>query len=72
MQGTVKYQVEHVIGRLIGATITGAAVVPGDVDFGLELRLRDGTRAVAWVQCDAEGNGPGWLALEIQPKQRAR
>ncbi len=32
--------------------------------FGFLVKCKDGKTRNVWVQCDAEGNGPGWLAIE--------
>jgi len=48
--------------QLIGKTIKGIAVSQ-NLDFqDIGLEFMDGT--VAWVQCDPEGNGPGFLAID--------
>jgi len=57
---------EH-LKQLLGARILGI-VISGDADdeyscYG--LRLNSGK--VAWIQCDPEGNGPGFLAIEPDP-----
>ena len=55
--------VEH-LSPLVGKTVKELAVDPEGVDgepvFG--LAFTDGT--VAWIMCDPEGNGPGFLDLE--------
>ena len=53
-------------GQLVGKTIK-RVVRDGNPDgigemYGLECT--DGT--VAWIQQDAEGNGPGFLSIEVK------
>lgn len=55
--------------RLIGKTVNGLAFdnesIPGQTCYG--LRFTDGT--IAFIMCDPEGNGPGFL--EIQGNEKA-
>lgn len=48
--------------QLVGKTIKGLVhnYSMGEVFIGLEFT--DGT--IAWINCDRERNGPGWLAIE--------
>lgn len=64
---------EQIVKHLLGGTITG--VLDSDVDdvddfgvqfFGLRI-MKDGKQFAAWVQMDAEGNGPGWVEVEEIP-----
>jgi hypothetical protein len=31
--------------------------------------MKGGKQIVVWVNCDAEGNGPGWLDIEPEAGQ---
>jgi len=51
--------------KLVGKTVK-AIVVTKDYDFvGLDF----GNKLVAWIQCDPEGNGHGFLAIEVMNKK---
>jgi len=56
--------------QIVGATITGLACDDTDKDFGdiwaLNLRTKDGCTAIAWILADPEGNGPGFLAIDVK------
>jgi tRNA(Met) C34 N-acetyltransferase TmcA len=59
---------EKHLQRLLGGTITGLVVDDTD-DFdddmwALTIKTRSGGRLMAWILADAEGNGPGFLALD--------
>ncbi len=49
---------------LQGGIITGALLADDEDSWGLKVVLPDGTVKYCWVDCDAEGNGPGWLTIE--------
>lgn len=49
---------------LVGARIEGLAYDPGSECYG--LRLDNGK--IAWIQCDPEGNGAGFLSIEKEQK----
>lgn len=56
------YEKEY--SKLIGKRVKGLVKSPPEMGmkecYGLEFT--DGT--VAWIMCDPEGNGPGFLAIE--------
>lgn len=59
--------------KLVGQTITGIVRTPPD-DIGVVFGLRygdDKAGGVAWILCDPEGNGPGFLEIEPNHKERA-
>ena len=51
--------------RLVGSVITSIAVddADGETWIGLVCETPDGTRRVAWISRDDEGNGPGTLDI---------
>ena len=63
MSRDVKFMVEQVHRRLIGAKITVALTSEDDFSFGFRI-VKDNAVFDVWVDCDAEGNGPGWLTIE--------
>ena len=65
MSTDAKYMIKNINEHLVGATIVGAISSKYDDDesFGLLVK-RDNTEFPVWVDCDAEGNGPGWLSFE--------
>jgi len=53
--------------KLIGYTIVDTVVTEDDSSYGFIVE-RDPhgkpiERRVIWVDCDPEGNGPGWLSI---------
>ncbi len=59
--------------KLVGKTITGIVKTP-PTDIGVTYGLRYGdavTGGIAWVLRDPEGNGPGFLEIEPNHKERA-
>lgn len=53
--------------QLVGAKITNLIQTPAGEDdqmFGFTANLASGKSVDVWVQCDPEGNGPGWLNIE--------
>ena len=57
-----EFQVNDLRGFL-GATLTDI-VTDGDGFVGLVVRSKEKVETVLWVQCDPEGNGPGWIAVQ--------
>ena len=57
-----KYMADMITEKLAGATITGGA--EASPSFGMCVTLKGGKKVSVWVDCDAEGNGPGWLSIE--------
>lgn len=66
MSVSQKYQLAQMEG-LMGGTILQRCTT-GDDDYqdfvGFVVKCRDGKQRVCWIQCDTEGNGPGFLAVE--------
>lgn len=56
------YTAEH-LHQLVGKKVTGIAKDEdgGEFDTAYGLMFDDGT--IAWIMCDPEGNGPGWLDI---------
>jgi len=49
--------------QLIGMTVADVVMTPASDFVGLVFTCK-GKRKIAWVQCDPEGNGHGFLAIE--------
>ena len=60
-------QVAH-LSKLNGKTVKAIVTDGGNQGIGecFGLHFSDGT--IAWIMCDPEGNGPGFL--DIQPLER--
>lgn len=56
------YMVQQILDRLVGTKIINA-FTGTDGYFGLVLEDDNGKRKTAFVNCDAEGNAPGWLQI---------
>jgi hypothetical protein len=59
----VEYAADNVVGPLVGFKITGVALDKENESYGLVIE-RGKSKKIAWVDCDPEGNGPGWLQVE--------
>lgn len=64
----VKYAADRLMDELVGFTIVGVVMSHDPESYGFRVqRPRGGTKVekkVVWVDCDPEGNGPGWLSIE--------
>ncbi len=60
MSADVEFMVKLINEQLIGNNIAGSVTAADNESFGFVLDNGD----VVWVDCDAEGNGPGWLTVE--------
>lgn len=58
--------VEKIGEKVIGFTIIGVVQTPDGESWGLQLQ-KDTQTFIAWVDMDAEGNGPGHLNVEDGP-----
>jgi len=63
MTTNTEYCVKQITEKLIGATIIGATISEDNESFGFIVKTNNKTSTV-WVDCDAEGNGAGWLAYD--------
>ena len=65
----VQAQAMTIAQQLVGGTITQAVVAAdgeyGDANFGFEVRLPSGETNSVWVLSDPEGNGAGFLEIEM-------
>jgi hypothetical protein len=61
MSHNAKFMAEFIATDLVGWKITEAFVDHENDGFGFTVS-RDKKRI--WIDCDAEGNGPGWLNEE--------
>ena len=69
MSADVDFMVKEINAKLLGATIRNAVRTEDGESFGLELVIKAKGRGnydvfTVWIDCDAEGNGPGWLNIE--------
>ena len=48
--------------KLVGKTVVGVVKESDDREAIYGIKFNDGT--IAWVLCDTEGNGPGFLDYE--------
>ena len=60
--------------QLVGFKIVDTVITPDSDSYGfvveradeIETHVLGPDRKVCWVDCDPEGNGPGWLQIEEQ------
>ena len=60
----VKYAADQ-LKALVGWQIVATTITPDNESYGFVIQ-KDKKRKVCWVDCDPEGNGPGWLQIEDQ------
>ena len=63
MTTNCQFQAKEINEKLSGATIVNATIDSNGETFGFIVE-RNGKTFNVWVDCDAEGNGPGWLAID--------
>lgn len=68
MSHDVKYMSEQIGRQLIGSTIRVALSTEDGESFGFRVITPDKRVLDVWVDCDAEGNGPGWLSIQKKEK----
>lgn len=68
MSHDVKYMTEQIQRGLVGAKIMVALRSEDNESFGFRVKAKDNRIFDVWVDCDAEGNGPGWLSIERSGK----
>jgi hypothetical protein len=49
--------------KLVGGTIVATTITEDKESYGFVVE-RKGKRTTCWVDCDPEGNGPGWIQME--------
>jgi hypothetical protein len=64
----VTYAAEQ-LKQLVGGKITDTVVASDGESYGFVVKTKGGTEKVCWVDCDPEGNGPGWLQIEEQKNE---
>lgn len=68
-KGDAEYALAEIVKSLIGGTITESISTPDDDENGFEddeygygFRVKNDNKTfLCWVDCDPEGNGPGFL-----------
>ena len=66
-EANCKFMAAEIGEKLAGRTITGAVLSSDGEGFGFRVdNGEEGGSAVVWVDCDPEGNGPGWLSIEAE------
>jgi hypothetical protein len=70
MSTDVEFMVKEINTKLGGFQIKGAVISDDKESFGFVVwsdpHGKPIVRKTVWVDCDAEGNGPGWLSIEKQ------
>ena len=64
--------------KLIGFKIVDTVITEDKDSYGfvveradeIEAHVLGRDRKVCWVDCDPEGNGPGWLQIEEHPDEK--
>jgi hypothetical protein len=64
MSHDVQYMTEQVQRKLLDSTIITSLKTEDGESFGFRVRTKDKAIFDVWVDRDAEGNGPGWLAIQ--------
>ena len=63
MTTNCEYQAKQISDKLVNAKIVGAALTEDKECFGIVLK-KGSKQFTVWVDCDAEGNGAGWLSID--------
>lgn len=58
----VKYAAD-LLKALIGWKIVATTITPDNESYGFVAQKGE-SRKICWIDCDPEGNGPGWLQIE--------
>jgi len=66
-----QYMADAIGKELVGTTIKGSLITPDGESFGFQVVRKAPGRGNydvidVWVDCDPEGNGPGWLNIEVK------
>jgi len=75
MSSDVEYMVEQ-LNELVGYKITGTVITEDKEGYGLVLEhpavpgVSPPDRKTAWIDCDAECNGPGWVSIQGYPYEK--
>lgn len=68
----VLYAAEQ-LKTLIGWQIVDTVITPNNDAYGFVVRRdphgKPVERKVCWVDCDPEGNGPGWISIQGAPHE---
>ena len=69
MSSDTEYMIETIKNQLTGTQIRNAIMDSTGEFFGFQVVKKAEGRGnydvlTVWVNCDAEGNGPGWLDIE--------
>ena len=72
----ITYAAEQ-LKQLVGFKIVDTVITPDNSSYGfiveradeIEAHVLGPDRKVCWVDCDPEGNGPGWLQIEEQANE---
>lgn len=59
----IEYGATQIKEKLVGTKIIDAIISDDEGSYGFRVEAPDGRTGIVWVDCDPEGNGPGWLAL---------
>ena len=76
MSSDVTFMVEE-LNKLVGYKITGTVITEDEDSYGLVLErpAQPGesprSRKTAWIDCDAESNGPGWVSVQEFPYEKS-
>lgn len=60
--GDVKFAMKE-IEKLVGYKVTGVCADRGGESYGIVME-KGKDKKLCWIDCDPEGNGPGWLEIE--------
>lgn len=72
MSTNTEFMAAEISEKLRGGVIRNALITDDKESFGFQVVVKGEGRGNydvlnVWVDCDAEGNGPGWLNVEDAP-----
>jgi hypothetical protein len=59
----VSYAAEE-LKQLVGGKITETVMTEDKESYGFVVKTKGGAEKVCWIDCDPEGNGPGWVSIQ--------
>lgn len=66
MNGNTKYLLDELNEKIVGGRITSTIATTDGESFGIRVEV-NGKRFNCWIDCDPEGNGPGFVGIEEVP-----
>ena len=70
-EADVKFAADE-LKKLVGGKITDTVMTKDNENYGFVVEAEDGTKKVCWVDCDPEGNGPGFISIQEKTDEKGQ